>query len=659
MCGIAGIYHYGERERPVDKRLLSRMTRVLAHRGPDDEGIFIDGPLGLGHRRLAIVDLSPTGRQPMASDAGSSYIVYNGEFYNHGQFRPGLEAKGHRFRGTSDTETLLRLLEEEGPARLGEISGIFAFAFWDRRRRELLLARDPLGVKQLYYHDDGRRIVFASEIKALLVCDTVPVAVDPVAVSQYLHFHSPLFDRTFFKDIRQVRPGEILRITPAGIERQQYWTIDDFTPERMTPEEAVQRLRHMLTEVVGDQLLSDVPVGAFFSGGIDSSAVASFAARCGKPPVLFGVHFSNQGVIDERPYQEASARALGLELHLTTVDAASFPDDLTRLMYFQDQPVIGHGMLPMYYVSRLASQHVKVCLGGQGADEIFGGYARYGLIQPTSTLSSLMLAPFRNISRSNAGSAGCATKHVRGNLWKQLVDRRNLRRLAGNLVHPFDWRARYFNNFSSVGQSLWQTILVDRRMVDRAACWKVFQATLAQSGADDPATKALHWDVQTYLPGLFQQDDRMSMANGLESRVPLADPRLVRFAFQCDFGLKYRDGASKWILRKAVADVIPPFVLSRRKVGFDTPTVSWMKGPHFDFVRDVLLSKSARERGLWHTNGLERIIDNRSHPLWHDVVWKALCIETWAKVFLDGQFQTDDRVQARNVSDRARASDAA
>jgi asparagine synthase (glutamine-hydrolysing) len=636
MCGIAGIYHYGEPGRPVDRAVVVRMTRALAHRGPDGEGIHIDGPLGLGHRRLAIVDLSPTGAQPMATADGSHVITYNGEFYNHAGFREQLGGAGRRFAGTSDTETLLYLVADRGPEILENVAGIFAFALWDRAARRLLLARDQLGVKQLYFHDDGRRIVFASEIKALLECPDVPRAPDPVAINQYLHFHTPLFERTFFRDVQQVRPGEHLQVDPRGITRRTYWAIRDFTPRGGSDLENVTQLRERLAHVVREQLMSDVPVGSFLSGGIDSTAVAAYAARAGKAPLCFGVHFTQQGVIDERPFQEATARALGLELDLITLDGSTFPTDLPRLLYYQDQPVIGAAMLPMYYVSQLAARRVKVCVGGQAADEVFGGYARYALVHPGRVLRSWLLGSSASVAPGARPAAARGARGFGGNLWKQLADRRNLLRLAGNAGALRGWRARYFNNFAKVPEALWRAIFADRRSVSRADAREIYDRTLDASPAVDPADKVMHWDMQTYLPGLFQQDDRMSMANSLESRVPLADPRMVQFAFGSGFDLKFRGGASKWILRQAVADVVPDEVLNRRKVGFDTPAESWMKHRHAEFVRDTLLSRRARERGIFSPAGLERFLAREDHPLWFDVVWKALCIETWATVFLDG-----------------------
>lgn len=635
MCGIAGIYHYAEPERTVDRAVLLRMTSVLSHRGPDGEGLYVDGPLGLGHRRLAIVDLSPTGRQPMATADGSHVLSYNGEFYNHGEFREQLGASGQRFAGSSDTETLLYLLAERGPDALARVAGIFAFAFWDRTTRRLTLARDPLGVKQLYFHNDGRRIVFASEIKALFQCPDVPRSPDPAAINEYLHFHTPLFERTFFRGVQQVCAGQHIGVDARGLTRKTYWSVRNFTPRGGTALENVNLLKDKLAQVVSQQLMSDVPVGAFLSGGIDSTAVAAYAARAGKAPHCFGVHFTQQGVPDERPYQEAAARALGVELDLITLDGSTFPTDLAKLLYYQDQPVIGAAMLPMYSVAQLAARRVKVCVGGQAADEVFGGYARYALVHPVKVFRSWLFDRDRT-GYTRGGTKRSLSSLLDGNLLKQLTDPRTRHRLAASLGGFSNWRARYFENFAKVPERLWSTVLGEGAGVSRSAAWEVYNRTLDASPAIDPADKVMHWDMQTYLPGLFQQDDRMSMANSLESRVPLADPRMVEFAFASRFDLKFRGGSSKWILRQAVSDVIPPVVLNRRKVGFDTPAEAWIKTRHSGFVRDTLLSRRARERGLFAPAGLERFLGQTAHPLWFDVIWKALCIETWATVFLDG-----------------------
>jgi len=626
MCGIAGIYHYRDRLRTADLAVVQRMCRSIAHRGPDDEGFFVDGPVGLGNRRLAIVDVSPTGHQPMESLDGLSCLTYNGEFYNHQSFRPQLRARGTHFKGSSDTETLLYALATYGPGVLTNVAGIFGLAFWDARHQRLILARDPLGVKQLYYHDDGMRVVFASELKALLQCADVPRDIDPEAVNEYLHFHTPLFDRTFFRQIKQVRAGEYVEIGRFGLRRKVYWETDGFQPREEDAERSVEILRDLLETVVGEQLMSDVPVGAYFSGGIDSSAVAAFAMRSGHRPKLFGVHFTNQQIIDERPYQESAAAALGLDLHLTTIDGDQFPDEFLKLAYYQDQPVIGAALIPMYHVSRLAAGHVKVCLGGQAADEVFGGYARYALVHPARVFSSWF-------SGQKTGAGEAAANPVGRNLLKQILDLQNVRRIA-RTAGLGGWRERYFDNFAKVPESLWLQMF-SPQFVSRRRARSAFEDGLARSPAQDPGDKILHWDMQTYLTGLFQQDDRMSMANSLESRVPIADPRVVRFALHTGFDLKLRGGATKWVLRRAVSDVIPSFVLGRRKVGFDTPAESWMRDRHPGFVRDLLLSKAARERGLYDSNAIARLLGNPRTPYWFDVVWKLASIEAWASTFLD------------------------
>ena len=632
MCGVAGVFHYGEPGRPVDVRLLTGMTRALRHRGPDGEGLHVDGAVGLGHRRLAIVDPTMTGAQPMATADGSCWLSYNGEFYNHRAFRGQLAAKGVYFRGTSDTETLAAGLQAWGPKFLAEVAGIFGLAFWDSGRRRLLLARDPLGVKQIYYHDDGRRIVFASEMKALLHDATVSRQVDGEAINQYLHFHTPLFERTFFRAIRQVRAGEYLEVDAGGIQAKRYWSVEGFAPDEGTPEEQVAVLRNTLEDVVGEQLMADVPLGAFFSGGIDSSAVVAFAARNGIRPRCYGVHFSGQGVVDERPFQEEAGAAMGVDLELITLDGSSFADDLMRLTYFQDQPVIGAAMFPMYHVSRLAASGVKVCLGGQGADELFGGYARYALVAPARFAATLIP---RSGVWGRGGGVGQGGARVGGNLLKQVFDRKNVRRAFRSVGTSVNWRRRYFKNFCKVSPRDWTRVFGRNGVFAPEHAWNEFCGTVERSPARGAFEKVLHWDVQTYLPGLFQQDDRMSMANGLESRVPIADPRLVRLAFRTPSDLKLRDGASKWILRQAVAGSIPSAVLNRRKVGFDTPAERWMRGTHAGFVRELLTSARARSRGYWDGHGVERAVEDVRHPFWFDVVWKLTMIEAWARVFVD------------------------
>lgn len=625
MCGISGVFHYGQPGFSVDVPVLEAMTRCLAHRGPDGEGFHVESQLGLGHRRLSIVDLSPTGTQPMATEDGSCWITYNGEFYNHETFRARLTDKGYRFRGTSDTETLLNLYHRYGTSFLADTVGIFAFAIWDRRIRRLVLARDPLGVKPLYCHDDGRRIRFASEIKALLVAPDVPRALDPQALNEYLHFHTPIHDRTFFQGIRQLRPGEVVEVGETGPASRIYWHLTPEEPPR-SAHEAIGALRDRLASVVRDQLMSDVPVGAFFSGGIDSSAVAAFANLAGKPPRCFGVHFTGQAVIDERPYQESAAKALGVDLELTTLDGSTFPDDLSRLIRQQDEPIIGPAMFPMDKVARLAARRVKVCLGGQGADEIFGGYARYALMQPWTVLGTMLRG-------HESDSTGRGVGRVGGNLWRQLRDPAVLRRLLQVMRGNFGWRDRYFATMAQVPEGSWRAVL-NPGLVDREACRGLFLDQVLSVSAVSPAEAAMKWDLKTYLPGLFHQDDRMSMAHGLESRVPMADPRLVRLAFSFGNSLRFRAGATKWALRKAVADILPEEILNRRKVGFDTPIKHWMTDLHSGFVRETLLSAHARSGGILEPKGIEAILNRPTAPNRVDILWKLLCVETWARELL-------------------------
>lgn len=372
MCGVVGIFHYREASASPDMGLVRLMSDTLSHRGPDGEGFFSEDGVGLGHRRLAIVDLTETGRQPMLSVDGRLAMSYNGELYNHAELRPGLQSRGVHFRGTSDTETLIEAIAHDGPGVLARCAGIFSLACYFRKERRLLLARDHVGVKQLYFHDDGARIIFASEIKALLRDPSVSRSLDREAINEYLHFHTPLFDRTFFAGIRQLEPGQWLEVDSAGLKFHRYWEIPDRSPAAGDAAAFEAGLLERLPGVVGDQLMSDVPVGVFFSGGIDSSAVAAFGKR--RLPSLrgFGIHFSHEGVVDERPFQESAAKALGLSLDLVTVGPSGFPEEFPRLLRQQDQPVIGTAIVPMFHVSRLAREQVTVCLGGQAADELFG-----------------------------------------------------------------------------------------------------------------------------------------------------------------------------------------------------------------------------------------------------------------------------------------------
>jgi len=629
MCGIAGIYNYREGD-PADADLVARMGEIIRHRGPDDSGVYVRGSVGLSHRRLSIVDVSPAGHQPMTNEDGTAWIVYNGEVYNHQDFAADLKAKGHTFRGHSDTETILHLIEEEGTAAFAKLAGIFGFGFWDEREQRLYVARDPLGVKQVYYHDDGTRILFASEIKALLADPSVQARLEPRALNQYLHFHTPIDDLTFFQGIRVIPPGHYLEVDRSGVRVSRYSPLEDYTRTSDSVEQRVEQLRDLLRRVTASQLMSDVRVGCFLSGGIDSSSIATFASQeiAREDFIAFGCFYPGSSVTDEHPYAEQVAKTLGIELSHVQPDPGQLAELLPRVVWHQDEPKIGAAMASMWFVSELAAKSVKVCLGGQGGDEIFAGYARFSMVHPLQNLGAAIVG--RVLGRGESKVRNTVQRQASG---------RNLSRMLRALRPAGGWRARYFNTFAMLPEEpLLRLFRHDPELVSRRAAFDDFQQLADRCPSREPLNQALYWDMKTYLPGLFAQDDRISMAHGLETRVPMADPRVVAYALTLPPEDKLHGLATKWILKEAVAPVIPEWVLNRRKEGFATPLEEWLEGPLRDLVRETLLGDAAKQRGLMDTAEVGRWLDRSTprHSLWEQIVWKLLNIELWHRLFVDG-----------------------
>jgi len=624
MCGVAGVFNYRDRQ-PVDEKLLDRMTDLLAYRGPDGRGTFIDGHVGLGHRRLAIVDLSDAGKQPMQCDGGQVVISYNGETYNHMELRPELESDGVRFRGHSDTETIIHLYAKFGAAAFAKLTGIFAFALWDQRQQALYLVRDPLGVKQIYYWTDDRSLLFASEAKAVLLQRNVGREADIEAIGEYLHFHTTVQEKTFFSGIRVVLPGELLRIDGRGVQRWRYTSGDDYSPLELPQREAAQLVERTLSSVIRSQLMSDVPVGCFVSGGIDSSIVANYASRFISSGQMsgFGCYYRGSGVLDEEPYAKEAARAAGVELKSVHPTGDDFNALFARALWHQDEPKIGAAMLSMWKVAQLAARDVKVCLGGQGADELFGGYARYALARPVQLIAGAV----RN--RLTSSHASSATVH-------RQVSRGDNRRRLLKLINPFHgWRRRYFDTLAQISRRRLRSLFNEEKVYDRGRYRERFNDIVERCASSDPMDRVMYWDRVAYLPGLFVQDDRMSMAHGLETRVPFADPRVVRMALRIPNQWKMNGFTSKWILKQALHDVLPAWVINRQKAGFDTPIGKWCAGSGYELVRDLLGGRVTKERGLFNTRAALELLERPVQGVAETIVWKLINIEQWFRLFID------------------------
>ena len=626
MCGICGIL---ERDpaRPADQPRLRRMTDLLRHRGPDGEGHHFDGPLGLGHRRLSIIDLSDAGRQPMSTPDGQLWISLNGEIYNYQELRAELEAKGHTFRSHTDTEVLLHLYQDEGPECLSRLNGMFAFAVWDARRRRLFLARDHFGIKPLYYTHTNTTFAFASEIKALVGADGVRAELDQDGLADYVTFQFTLGDKTLFRGVRKLLPGHYL-IVESGADPviRQYWDVNFEVDTGRTEADFQQRLRELLDDSVRLQLRADVPVGAHLSGGLDSTTVTALAAATGVRPFhTFSGGFAEGPQFDETPYARLAAAAAGTVHHEVFPTAANFVDWMPALARSMDEPAAGPGLVPQYAVSRLAASHVKVVMGGQGGDEIFGGYTRY--------LVAYLEACIKG------GIEGTQEDHRYIVTFESILP--NLPQLRG-----YEPMLRHFmadGIFETPERRYFRLIdrsadLRDALDWDGAAGYSPFDAFHAQFDAPEChalINKMTRCDLKTLLPALLQVEDRTSMAVSLESRVPLLDHRIVELVAAMPPMVKFKGGRSKHVFREVVAGLVPDAIYNRRdKMGFPVPLGRWSRQePVRGFLRDVLLGSAARTRGLVRPERIEAMLDNERE--YGRGLWGLLNLELWAQTFLD------------------------
>jgi len=626
MCGICGIYHL-ERDRPVAAPEVRRMADALTHRGPDDRGEFIEGNIGLGHLRLSIIDLSSAGHQPMTNEDGRYWIVFNGEIYNYVELRERLLAQGHTFRSSSDTEVILHLYESEGEHCVTHLNGMFAFAIWDRVEQTLFAARDRLGVKPFYFAQAGGTLLFASEIKALLTTPHLRAEMDPQALTDYLTFQLCLGTKTLFKGIHSLEPAHILKATAAGVTTRSYWEID-YTVDRTAEADHIERLAHLLRDSVRIQMRADVPVGAHLSGGLDSTAVACLAgAQTPQPLHTFSGAFREPGYDETRYARIASAHANTIQ-HEVFATSDQFVDLMPSLIRQMDQPAAGPGLFPQFLVSKLASEHVKVVLGGQGGDEIFGGYTRY------------LIAYLEACIRGGIHGTSEDDRYVV--TFESILP--NLPQLRGYepLLKRF-WSHGLFEEpdrryFSLIDRSGAMAPLVSADVWKDAGDYRPFDAfreIFNHPNCHALINKMARFDLKTLLPALLHVEDRTSMAVSIESRVPLLDHRIVEAVAAMPPKVKFQGGRLKHVFRKVLEGVVPPAIANRTdKMGFPVPLDIWAQGGRVRaFIHDTVLSTRARQRSLFDAAQLESMIGNNQD--FGRSIWGVLCLELWSREFLD------------------------
>lgn len=621
MCGLCGVVH-GNPERPADVAALERMSAALAHRGPDDAGLWVEGPVGLAHRRLSVLDLSPAGRQPMSCAGGALVTVYNGEIYNFRELRAELERDGAVFRSNCDTEVLLEAWRAWGDAAVHRFNGMFSFAVYERDRRRLVLVRDRLGIKPLYYTQRGGTLAFASELSALITAGFVDGALDAAALDAYFtYLYIPAPD-TVFEGVHKLRPGEMLIYEKDVVRLERYWQ-PPFRPDPTWDlDGAAERYLELLGDAVRLRRISDVPLGAFLSGGLDSSSVVALLAEQSDRRIkTFTIAFSDDAV-DERPYARLVARHCGTD-HTEAILDCDMVDLLPRIVRHFGEPFADSSALPTWLVSKSAREQVTVALSGDGGDELFAGYTWLRMNRAVSRYRRLPAAIRKGIDWGLGMAPGS-----RPGL-------RKLQRFSRDSfltpLEAFRRRSTCFDADQRAG--LYEPSLaaaVQRAARDRFAEHAAAAAALSE---DD---RMLYLDTAMYLPDdILTKVDRMSMAHALEARVPLLDYRIVEFAGTLPFALKFHRGAAKRVAKHAFRKLLPPEILVERKQGFSLPIHRWFRGELGRHFEEVVLSPEARCMRLLRREAVERIYtahrsgrDNLGHHL-----WAVLVLEHWMCAF--------------------------
>jgi asparagine synthase (glutamine-hydrolysing) len=630
MCGIAG-FAAASPLGPGEHERAERMRDVLVHRGPDGAGLWADDHAVLAHRRLSIVDLAG-GHQPLSNEDATIWVTFNGEIYNHADVRVELEAAGHQYRTRSDTETIVHAYEQWGAECVHKFRGMFAFAIWDAPRQRLLLVRDRLGVKPVYWAQVGDRILFASEIKAILESGLIAAKANEAVLSEVLATRYTSGTETMFEGIHKLLPGHRLFFERGQLTIDQYWDVPLDGPdpelESLTDEDLTDRFRTLLQQSVRLRLMADVPLGMFLSGGIDSAAVAALMAReVDRPIETFSVAFADRR-FSELEYAREAARSVGANSHEIVIDDQDFFGALPRLVWHEDEPIAHPSSVPLHFVSVLAGEHVKVVLTGEGSDELLAGYGKY----PRSLFNWKAGGIYERLVPGVVRSA------VADSMVPHLPGR--IGRLASRsfLAMPRRPADMFLDNFAGMPLRQ-QRLLMDPLAAPTgdpyAASLEYYCRANGRSGV---LGRLLYTDIKTYLVELLMKQDQMSMSASIESRVPFLDHVLVEFAARLPHRMKLSGLTTKRILRDAIRGVVPPAILTRKKMGFPVPFSGWVRGPWNSVARDVLLDRRSRERGLINPTAVGALLDGHRDGVGGggDAIWALLNLELWYRTFIDG-----------------------
>ena len=631
MCAICGILNFNPADT-VDANVMAGMAETLVHRGPDDDGFFIDGPAGLGFRRLSIIDREG-GHQPILNEDGSAAIVFNGEIYNYRDLAASLTASGHVFSTRSDTETILHAYEEHGEDCVNLLRGMFAFAIWDRNKRKLVIARDRVGIKPLYYYQNGRFLAFASEIKALFQIAGIPCDVDPEALDQYLALRYVPGPRTMFRNIFRLQPGHMLIADPSGVRIRKYWDFE-FNQQSISPAEALEKFEHLIEESVRMHLVAEVPLGVALSGGLDSSAILALMSKIrgadgGSTRIkTFSVGYeestSEERDSSEFEYARMAATAFGSEHYEYRLSAKAFEEFIPRLVWHLDEPLADPSCIPLHYISKLAREHITVILSGEGADEILAGYNIYGRMLAMNRMNERI----PQMSRL----APMLAKFAPSEKLRRYV------RMSGQSIED-----RYRGVCKGFGtESLNHLIGADRTSSAEHSIDQIYRNHFRDAAGASPLNRMLYVDAKVWLPDdLLLKADKMTMANSLELRVPFLDHQLIEFAGTLPDNLKIGKEGPKTLLRQSMRGILPTPILDRPKKGFPVPLSSWLRGPLRQFTRDNLMAPQSACRSWLDSATVERMLTehergkvDRSQEL-----WALLVFEFWHLHFVKNKLQ--------------------
>jgi asparagine synthase (glutamine-hydrolysing) len=627
MCGICGKVGLDSRDR-IDSRQVKRMMDTLMHRGPDDEGIYDGSQAVLGHRRLSIIDLS-TGKQPISNEDGTVWVVFNGEVYNFKDLRRDLIERGHLFKTNTDTEVIIHLYEQYGDECVSQLEGMFAFALWDERQRKLLLARDRVGIKPLYYCITNGNLLFASEIKALITDPSVKREVDPQVVSRFLTFLYTPGCETLIRGILKLGPGHYLVLKDGHIKVTQYWDLRFSNDTRWRSfKDATSELIDLLRVTVRSHMISDVPVGVLLSGGVDSTALLSFAVeQTDKEVNSFTIGFKDERFADERPYARLAAERFGNKHYETTITPQDFLGFLPDYVWFMEEPVCEPPAVALYYVTKLAREHVKVLISGEGGDEAFAGYQNYRNLIWFERLKAV------------AGPGNGALGMLLG--WLAHVP--HLRKFGKYSSWATVPLPEYYYSRTSTPYSFFNKNRLSfctngfRSQIQSMDAAGFVQGLFAKVRGESTLNQMLYVDTKTWLPDdLLVKADKITMANSVELRVPLLDHKVLEFAAGLPAHYKVSGFRTKHILKEAFKGRVPNVILNRKKTGFPVPVETWLRNDLRDYVREVLMDSKTLARGYFEKKEIADLLDANSrhsdHPL---EVFSLLTIELWHRRFID------------------------